>query len=492
MSRRLLLSYLSLTLFVLLVLELPLAVSYARNERHDLSSKVERDAVALGTLAEDALENNTQVDQARLKTVLDGYARSTGARVVVVDSRGVGMVDTDPPVPGERSFASRPEFAHALGGQVATGTRHSDTLGANILYVAVPVASGGMVHGAIRITYPTSAIDARVHRYWLMLAAIAAVVLGAASLVALRFARATVRPLAELERAAAAAGAGDLEARAPVEGPPEIRSLARRFNEMVARLDELLRTQDEFVADASHELRSPLAALRLGFENLEGEIGPENRPTLEIVSRELERLSRAVEALLALARADRRLSEPARVDVGAVVEDRIALWSPLCDERAVTLVSSVEEGLTAHATPGGLDSILDNLLANALEASPAGGTVTLSATRLAEWAEIRVSDEGPGMTSEDLSRAFDRFWRANSESEGSGLGLAIVRRLVTADGGQVELRSGATAGVDAVVRLPLGPRRRRFAPPERPKSFGLATSGVSGPKLGDRKPPGRA
>src|SRR5512132_2384243 len=301
MSRRLLLSYLSLTLFVLLVLELPLAVSYARNERHDLSSKVERDAVALGTLAEDALENNTQVDQARLKTVLDGYTRSTGARVVVVDSRGVGIVDTDPPVPGERSFASRPEFARALGGQVATGTRHSDTLGANILYVAVPVASGGMVHGAIRITYPTSAIDARVHRYWLMLAAIAAVVLGAASLVALRFARATVRPLAELERAAAAAGAGDLEARAPVEGPPEIRSLARRFNEMVARLDELLRTQDEFVADASHELRSPLAALRLGFENLEGEIGPENRPTLEIVARELERLSRAVEALLALA-----------------------------------------------------------------------------------------------------------------------------------------------------------------------------------------------
>jgi signal transduction histidine kinase len=462
MSRRLLLSYLSLTLFVLLVLELPLAVSYARNERHDLSSKVERDAVALGTLAEDALENNTQVDQARLKTVLDGYARSTGARVVVVDSRGLGIVDTEPPLPGERSFASRPEFARALGGQVATGTRHSDTLGTNILYVAVPVASGGMVHGAIRITYPTSAIDARVHRYWLMLAAIAAVVLGAASLVALRFARATVRPLAELERAAAAAGAGDLEARAPVEGPPEIRSLARRFNEMVTRLDELLRTQDEFVADASHELRSPLAALRLGFENLEGEIGPESRPTLEIVSRELERLSRAVEALLALARADRTLSAPAQIDVGSVVEDRIALWLPLCEERAVGLVSRVEAGLTAHATPGGLDCELDNLLANALEVSPAGGRITLSATRLADWAEIRVSDEGPGMSSEDLARAFDRFWRANNESEGSGLGLAIVRRLVTADGGEVELRPGAAQGIDAVIRLPLGSQPRKL------------------------------
>jgi signal transduction histidine kinase len=295
-----------------------------------------------------------------------------------------------------------------------------------------------------------------------MLAAIAAVVLAAASLVALRFARTTVRPLAELERAAAAAGTGNLDARAPVEGPPEIRSLAHRFNEMVARIDELLRSQEEFVADASHELRSPLAALRLGFENLEREAGPGAGPALELVSRELDRLSRAVEALLALARADRALSSPASVDVGAVVDERIELWSPLCEERGVLLVSRAERGLTARATPGGLDSVLDNLLANALEASPAGGTITVSVRRLDEWAEIVVADEGPGLNSEDLSRAFDRFWRAGGESEGSGLGLAIVRRLVTADGGEVELRPGTSTGIDAVVRLPLGVQPRRL------------------------------
>jgi signal transduction histidine kinase len=464
MSRRLLLSYLSLTLFILLVLELPLAFSYSRNERNDLSAKVERDAVALGTLAEDALEQRKSADRARLESVLRNYARATGGRVVVVDAQGTGVVDTSPPAPGQRSFASRPEFQLALSGQVATGTRRSETLHENLLYVAVPVASGGVVHGAVRITYPTSAVDARVHRYWLMLGGIAAVVLAAASVVAIRFARTTVKPLAQLERAAVAAGEGDLETRAPVEGPPEIRSLARRFNEMIVRLDELVRSQEEFVADASHELRSPLAALRLGFENLERDAPPETGQALEELSRELDRLSAVVEALLALAKADQGISTPSDVDVEHVVDGRVGFWSPLAEERGVELVEAVESGLVAHATPGRLESVLDNLLGNALEVSPVGGTITISAEADRDWAEIAVADEGPGMTPAELSRAFDRFWRGSGSSEGSGLGLSIVRRLVAADGGEVALHAREEGGIRAVVRLPRSPRRRAASP----------------------------
>ena len=457
MSRQLVLSYVALALFVLLVLEVPLAVSYARNERHDLAAKVERDAVGLATLAEDELEHPGTADRTRLAAVADSYERDTGGRVVVVDAAGTAIVDTSPPLPGERSFASRPEFARSLGGSVATGVRYSDTLGVNLLYVAVPVASGGEVHGAVRITYPTSAIDARVHRYWLMLAAIAAVVLATASLVALRFARTTVRPLAKLERAAAAAGEGDLEVRAPLEGPPEINSLARSFNEMVARLEELVRSQEDFVADASHELRSPLAALRLRLENLESEVSAVGGADLEAASREANRLARVVDALLALARADASTSAPARIDVEAVIAERVGLWAALCEERGVALVADVAKTVTAKATPGRLEAVLDNLVANALEASPPGGTILVSAERRGDWAEVRVADDGPGMSAEDLVRAFDRFWRARTDSEGSGLGLAIVRRFVTADGGEVELRARPAGGVEAVVRFPSAP-----------------------------------
>lgn len=475
MTRRLLFSYLSLTLFVLLLLEIPLAVSYARNERNDLASKVERDAMALGAISEDTLEHDTSTDRGRLATIASTYADGTGGRVLVVDADGNALVDTNPPFPGERSFASRPEIQQALAGQVATGTRHSDTLGVNLLYVTVPVASGGAIDGAVRITYPTTAIDSRVHRYWLMLGAIAAVVLAAAVLVALRFARATVRPLAELERAAEAAGEGDLAARAPLDGPPEIRSVARRFNEMVGRLEDLVTSQEEFVADASHELRSPLAALRLEFDNLEREAPPESRASFEAVSGELERLSAVVDALLALARADEKTSVPVRIDIEAVIDGRTALWSALCQEHGVALVSNVESGLTASATPGRLETILDNLLANALQASPAGATIAISAGRVGESAEIRVSDEGSGMTPAELDRAFDRFWRRSGDSEGSGLGLAIVRRLVRLDGGVAELRARPdTPGLEALVRLPVGPRSRRQA------GSGLATPMATG------------
>jgi signal transduction histidine kinase len=467
MTRRLLLSYLSLTLFVLLLLEIPLAVSYARNERHDLGSKVERDAVALGAIAEDALERDKPADRGRLAKIAEDYAVGTGGRVLVVDEEGNALVDTSPPLPGDRSFASRPEVQQALGGEVATGTRHSDTLGVNLLYVAVPVSSGGVVHGAVRITYPTTAIDSRVHRYWLMLAAIAAIVLVAAVLVALKFARSTVRPLAQLEQAAVAAGEGDLTARAPLEGPPEIRSLAVRFNEMVGRLEDLLSSQEEFVADASHELRSPLAALRLEVDNLEREAAPDSRAGFEAVSRELERLSAVVDALLALARADAKTSAPEPVEVEEVVASRISLWSALCEEYGVTLVPQIESGMIASTTPGRLETILDNLLANSLQASPSGGTITISGRRVEAWAEIRVADEGRGMTPDELDRAFDRFWKAAGRSEGSGLGLAIVRRLVSLDGGQAKLEARSGGGLEAVVRLPAGSRRHQLSSSKR-------------------------
>ena len=254
--------------------------------------------------------------------------------------------------------------------------RNSKTLHERLLYVAVPIASGGKVHGAVRITHPFSAVDARILRYWLILALIGVVVLAGAAVVGLGLARFVTRPLHRLEEAAAAVGEGDLEARAPErEGPPEVRSLAAAFNETVAKLSRLLRSQGEFVADASHELRTPLTALRLRLESL-----PSSRDR-DAALHEADRLRDLVDGLLTLARADAGSEASARVDATALMRERVEAWLPLADEHGVALVAQLDGPLPVRAAPGRLAQVLDNLLANALEASPAGGTVTVSARR---------------------------------------------------------------------------------------------------------------
>lgn len=467
MRRRLLLSYLTLTVFVLAVLEVPLGIIFARRQLGELTAQVERDAVVTATLVEDALETGRALG---ISPLLERYADETGARVVVVDARGIALADSSAD-PAGRSFATRPEVAQALAGRVATGTRRSVTLGADLLYVAVPVASGGVVHGAVRVTYPTSELDRRVRLTWLTLAGVAAVSLLAAAGLAAGLAGSVAGPLRRLQQAAADLGRGRLDVRAPTDqGPPEVRALAGAFNDTAERLSGLLASQDAFVADASHQLRSPLTALRLRLENLEAELEGTAATDLRAATAETRRLSRTVDELLALARADRAAGAPPAgvVDPLAVLEERRSAWESLADERAVTLtVEGADQDAipSVRATPERLVQILDNLLANAFDAAPPGSAVVLRATHGAMPArvELHVVDQGPGMSDEDRLRAFDRFWRgraptANGENlGGSGLGLSIVRRLVRADGGEVELLPAPDGGTDAVIRLTAGP-----------------------------------
>ncbi|MGN6444339.1 ATP-binding protein, partial [Amnibacterium sp.] len=435
-------------LFVLLSLEVPLGVQNQRTERRDLTAKVSHDAMVLAADAEDAVQRPTRRQLNGLAAIASTYASRTGARVVVADRRGYALIDTSGRVRGTESFASRPEIHAALAGKYPRGVRNSRTLGERLLYVAVPIASSGRVHGAVRVTYPFSAVDSRIYRYWLILALIGIVVLAGAAVVGLGLSRFVTRPLRRLEQTAAAVGEGQLEARAPErEGPPEVRSLAAVFNETVGKLARLLRSQGEFVADASHELRTPLTALRLRLESL-----PASRDR-DAALQETDRLRDLVDGLLTLARADAGSETPARVDATSVLRERVDAWLPLADEHHVSLVADLDGPVAVRAAPGRLAQVVDNLMANALDASPDGATVTVSALAAPPWVELHLSDQGGGLTPEQRRRAFDRFWRAGSGGGGSGLGLAIVKRLVAADGGEVELREAPSGGVDAVVRL---------------------------------------
>ena len=455
MTRRLVATYLILAAVVLVALEVPLGIINARGERRDLERRVERDAVALAALVEDSLQEGARPGDATLRRVVRDYAASTGARVVVVGPGGRALADSDDERELGRDFSTRPEIAAALDGVVATGTRRSDTLGTDLLYVAVPVASGGTVQGAVRASVPTSRLDSLVRRYWLVLGGVALVVLAAVAVAGLWLARWVSRPLTDLRDATRRAEAGDLSVRADAgEGPEEVREVASAFNDMVGRLDGLVGTQEKFVADASHQLRSPLTALRLRIENLQHDADAATADELESALGEVDRLARLVNGLLALARAERRAHERTPQDVGALVRERADAWRAAAAERGVDLEADAPAGLAAALAPGSLEQVLDNLVANALAVAPAGSAVTLAAARADGSVVMSVTDQGPGMAPEDRANAFDRFWRGREERPGSGLGLAIVKSLVEADEGTVRLEEPPGGGLRAVVALP--------------------------------------
>lgn len=468
MTRRLLVGFLLITLVVLVALLVPLGVTYAQRQVERVAADIERDAVVIASVAEDALERG-EVDEATIR-LSQRYTDDTGARVVVVDKDGIALLDTDSPFDTtRRDFSSRPEIATALDGQVASGTRRSATLGAGFVFVAVPSASGGVVHGAVRVTYPTASVDTRVRRNWLTLGVVALVTLGGVAVAGVVIARWVTRPLRDLHDSATALGAGDLSARVQVDsGPPEVRDLAATFNRTAGRLEELMSSQEAFVADASHELRTPLTALRLRLENLEGEVAPASADDLEAAIEETDRMGRLVDGLLTLARADR--VDPAAsqvdVDVAAALSDRRSMWQPFADEHGVAIELDVQGVLVVRASPDRLIQVLDNLIANALDVAPERSVLHLRAVRAGGGVAVHVVDQGPGMAPDERERAFDRFWRsgeARTRFGGSGLGLAIVAKLVKADGGKVVLDEAPGGGLDAVVVLPAAPRLRSLA-----------------------------
>lgn len=457
MTRRLLLSYLSITVLVLAALVLPLGLTFANHESDVLLAGIERDTHAVASLVEEDLETGTPP---RIDALLAQY-RTGGGRIVVVDVRGISVADSDAVGGPQEDFSTRSEIGTALTGQRAEGIRWSQTLGHNLMYVALPVTSAGIVYGAVRISYPTTELDARVQQNWLRLSALSAAVLAAVTAIGFVLARGVTRPVRGLRAVADQLSHGRLGARADTRmGAPELRSLAGTVNTMADRLQHLVESQRLFVADASHQLRTPLTALRLRLENLDPHLPVDQRPKLDAALRETVRLGQLVDSLLALARADTG-AELTAVDATEAVAERIDAWRPVATEQHVRLDWHAETCPPVPVVPGSLEQILDNLLSNAIAASPPDTTVTVHiGPKGSDAIEVRVSDHGPGLNEEQRRRAFEPFWRAPGATPGSGfgLGLAITRRLAEASGGSVRLTEVPEGtGVQAIVRLPTQP-----------------------------------
>ncbi|TPQ18249.1 sensor histidine kinase [Streptomyces sporangiiformans] len=483
MTRRLLLSYLSLAAFVLLCLEIPLGIVYSRAERERIVNSANDEAESVSAFASLSVASGREGE---LTERVEHCAERIGGQVVILDAQG-DLLATSDPLSGEeeRGLASHPEVAAALDGRATTHVRTSTIGGVRYLSVAAPVVHGGQAQGAeramgaVRITLPTDMVTDRVSRVWLLLAFTGLAALTAVAALAFAFAQWTGRPIRQLEEAThRLADGGSATPVAITNGPPEVRSLAATFNRTAARLEHLLASQRAFAGEASHQLKTPLAALRLRLENLESDIALHARGSLTAAMTETDRLARMVEGLLAMARLDESAAERERVDLDRVCVERHRAWAPLFEQHGVGLALVGDYAGQVLAVPGAVEQILDNLLSNALRVSPPGTTVSIDLRRHAAQerrfphhfphhrtsgparVDLHVMDEGPGMTEEQRRRAFDRFWRApDAPKGGTGLGLALVQRLAHAGGGEAVLRPAPHGGLDAVVHLPCASNR---------------------------------
>jgi signal transduction histidine kinase len=274
-------------------------------------------------------------------------------------------------------------------------------------------------------------------------------------------ARQISRPMRRLTLAAREIAHGDLDHRAPVEGSAEQRSLAQSFNEMTDKLSRALATEKRFVADASHQLRTPLTGLRLRLEEASYAKTPaEAEPDLRASMSEVDRLAGMVDELLALSRAQNGSGPGSELDPVAMADDGVARWQAAAKERGVQLVRAHDHAPARvfGAAPDG-ERALDSLIENAIVYSGRGRVAVRVNGR-----EIEVLDEGPGLLAGEEEQVFERFYRGaagRAGASGTGLGLSIARQLAERWGGEVTLRNREDGrGSRAVLRLGVPERSR--------------------------------
>ena len=446
---------LGLTVVVLLVHDIPLT-SYLRNvENERIITGLELDSFKIVGNAHEAVEEPNAANKADLEKILQRYRDKSQAVVIVTDSNGKIFASTDQDIVVGENFKTRPEIVQALSGKVASGRRFSTTLNYELLYVAVPMIKGEKVYGTVRITFPASAVDKIVNTRLLEIGSVAGITLLLAILIALLLATSVTRRLEKLRNVTEEFTAGNYEVRAESKsGAAEIRSLSSSFNFMADQLTNLLALQRAFAGDASHQLRTPLTALQLRLERASELISTDPNAATERLDAaliEAARLQNIVEGLLVLSKAEGQVSATPPISTGLdqIVRERITNWEALAAESNVKLKVLVPENIQILAVPGVLEQVIDNYIDNALHFAPADSTIAVEVERDELMTTIHVIDQGPGIAPEDLERAFNRFWRAQSDEHGSGLGLAIVERLVQACGGTVKLTNVQPHGIDA-------------------------------------------
>jgi signal transduction histidine kinase len=414
MRRRLILSTALISLAAVVVLGVPLGVVEAARLRQDVETRLEREADAVAGVVDDRLERHRPIPPSLLRQFV-----RPAHRIVVVPVDGPAIV-TRPPIGGE--------------------------------VLRARAGSGGV--GRVIAEAPVGELDDRVHRAWLLIATLSAgSVLIAVALAALQ-ARRLARPLEAIARRSEQLGDGDFSVRVGRVGVPEIDAIAQGLDVSAGRIAELVAREREFSANVSHQLRTPLTALRLRIEEAGALDDPATRAReIDAALSETDRLEATIAELLAHAR-QAGTEDAAIIDLAAIVADHATTWRRVFQRAGRDLRAVASAGIQAHASRGTVGQVLDVLLDNALRHGK--GTTTISLAAEPPHAVLTVVDEGVGVDEADRDRIFER---GASRGMGAGIGLHLARALAQADSANLRALAGAPTRFELRLRIATGSAR---------------------------------
>jgi signal transduction histidine kinase len=451
------------TLIVVLCLGLvAMAVTVILQSQRDRLALERLDAMARPISVQVRSLFRGQVSAAELQTTLEEQAQKNNVFIIFGDNEG-NIIRQVTPAQNRRPIeVPSGGLPHTLT-QPAQG-KFTASNGQTYLYAAYPLVRQTATQETARLdtlvlSMPRTGAIAVVLSLFspFLLAGLIALILSL--IIALLFARSIYQPINRVKVAAEKMAQGHYDQEIPVAGPRECQELAASFNQMAQQVKRSQQQLRHFVADVSHQLKSPLTSIH-GFAQalLDGTANDEaaKQRAATIISEESRRMKKQVDQLLEIARmqAGQLRIERAPVDVNELLEHCREVFTVQADEKQVKIKIAAEPLMNVPGDFDRLEQVFSNLLDNALKNSPKDGEVRLKGRNLTNEVELSVSDDGPGIAPEQLPYLFERFHQATGVRSGYELGLAIAREIVTAHGGTIEAKSEPGEGTQIIVRLP--------------------------------------
>ena len=403
-------------------------------------------------------------DLEALQEPLISAAADAEGRILLIDAEGKIQLDTLSLLEGTRTNV--PEAIEVLAGEEsrAYGIHPLEDEGEYAALCAAAMTLDGETIGAVLLSAPVTELRQAIQTVEKQLMTVFIAVAAAALIAALVFAVTLTAPIKALTSTIRRMGKGDLSARVKVRASGELKSLADSYNAMAEKIENFDQSRSQFVQNASHELKTPLATMKILLENLiyQPDMPAELRAEfMQDMNHEIDRLSGIVTDLLTLTQMDSRQTalKLDSVDLSALCEDTLHALAPAAEKAKLTLQADITEGVVLPGDESKLSQVVYNLIDNAVKYTPDGGRVTVTLHADSRVATLVVSDTGIGIPEEDVKHIFDRFYRVDKARSratgGTGLGLSIVRQMVQLHGGEIHVESAADKGSAFTVTLPV-------------------------------------